>query len=83
MKCLVCALVMGVLFFALTPGVLLTIPPSPIPQGMSCKYDGWVVQLGTDKYAGGCATSWAAAGVHAAVFAVLAFILCWFTCDRM
>lgn len=82
MKCLISSLVLGVLFFALSPGVILTLPPVQDSKGV-CKYQGYVVQLSQDKHAGGCATSYFAAGVHAAVFAVLCFFMCWFCCDYM
>ena len=80
---LVCALVAGVLFFALSPGVLLTLPPAPTPSGEHCKHNGVFIQLSTSKYAGGCSTSYATVGVHAAVFAVVCGFLCYFCCDRM
>lgn len=54
------AVVAGLLFFALTPGVILTLPPSS-----NC---GPFIQLNTSK---SCATSYIAAFVHALVFIVV------------
>lgn len=87
-KCLICALIAGALFFALTPGVLVTLPPtyttsSSISKG-ECPHSGVWIQMSTlEGTGGGCATSYAAAGVHAAVFALIVFVCCWFWCDHM
>lgn len=54
------ALVAAILFFILTPGVLLTIPPSS-----GC---GPFLQLTKNK---SCSTSYIAAGVHALVFLIV------------
>lgn len=64
----VCALVAGVLFFALTPGVLLTLPPE----------DGCDVFIQLGKNHGGCATGWGPAIVHSVVFAFVVFLICFF-----
>lgn len=67
MKCLLCAVVSAVLFFVLSPGVLLTLPPA-------CNGD---VFLAIDKEkSSNCVTSYTAAAVHALVFGVLIFFLC-------
>lgn len=67
-KSLVCGLLAGVLFFILTPGVLLTLPPEN-----GCDI---FVQLG--KHNGGCATGWGPAVVHSVVFAFVMFLICFF-----
>jgi Protein of unknown function (DUF3339) len=54
------ALVAAILFFILTPGVLLTIPPAS-----GC---GLFVQLTKNK---SCSTSYMAAGVHTLVFLIV------------
>lgn len=54
------AVVAGVLFFVLTPGVILTLPPSP-----GC---GPFIQLNGTK---SCATSYIAAAVHSLVFIIV------------
>lgn len=66
MKCLLCAVVLAVLFFVLSPGVLLTLPP--------CKGGKVLLSLQDDK--DNCSTSYTAAAVHALVFGVLVFLLC-------
>ena len=66
MKCLLCASICAVLFFCLSPGVLLTLPPS-------CDKKILMV-LKDDKC---CATSYKAAAVHAVVFFVLCFLSCY------
>jgi hypothetical protein len=74
MKCLLASVLLGVLFFALSPGVLLTLPPVK-----GCKSQkGVLLQLWRKDVdetcgAGGCATSWEAALVHAVVFSLVAF----------
>lgn len=71
MKCLLASVLLGVLFFALSPGVLLTLPPV---KGCESERKGVLLQLWRkDEDAGGCATSWEAALVHAVVFSVVAF----------
>ena len=52
MKCLLCAVVSAVLFFVLSPGVLLTLPP--------CKGGKVLLSLQDDK--DNCSTSYTAAG---------------------
>lgn len=67
MKCVVCAVVLAVMFFLLSPGVLVTLPPK-------CKGKA-IMPIVVDK---GCATSHEAALVHALIFGVLAWlVLCW------
>jgi hypothetical protein len=68
LNCVICSLVCGILFFALTPGVLLTLPPK-------CNKKVFLA-LKDNKH--GCATSYEAAGVHAVVFALVMFIICLF-----
>ena len=76
MKCLLASVLLGVLFFALSPGVLLTLPPV---KGCESQTKGVLLQLWrkdvdeTCVGAGGCATSWEAALVHAVVFSLVAF----------
>lgn len=65
---LICSLIMGLLFFVLSPGILLTLPPS---SGCS----GVFMQL--KDYKDECATSYAAAAVHAVVFALVVFAICY------
>ncbi len=63
---LICSLVGAVLFFVLSPGVLLTLPP---------KCHGKVfLALKDDKNC--CSTSYVAALVHSLVFAVVMFLIC-------
>jgi hypothetical protein len=68
-KCLVCAFVGAVLFFVLSPGVLLTLPPK-------CNNKVFLA-LKDDKQ--GCSTSYMAAFVHSLVFGVVMFLLCLMT----
>jgi len=69
-KCLACSIVGAVLFFVLSPGVLLTLPPK-------C-HNKVFLALKDDKNC--CSTSYAAAGVHALVFGLVLFLLCFFIC---
>lgn len=69
LKCLVCAVVSAVLFFVLTPGVLLTLPP--------CKNGSVFLALQKEKKKNDvCVTSYEAAAVHALVFGVVMFLVC-------
>ena len=86
--CALMALVSAVLFFILSPGVLLTLPKA---HGTGC---GVFMQLAkpkktagangvpsqVDREQGGCATSYAACAVHALLFGLLMFGLCFFMC---
>jgi len=63
-KCLMCAMMFAALFFVLSPGVLLTLPPA-------CK--GKVFMAMKDDKC--CATSCSAAAVHALVFGLVVFVL--------
>jgi hypothetical protein len=71
--CLVCALLMSLLFFLLSPGVLLTLPPNK-----NC--DAWMELKNKE---GGCATSYEAVLVHTAVFFLLAFMASYLVCNCM
>ncbi len=64
-KSLVCSIVGAILFFVLSPGVLLTLPP---------KCHGKVLVALKDDNC--CSTSYAAAGVHAVVFGIVMFLIC-------
>lgn len=66
MKCFLFAVVTATLFFVLSPGVLLTLPPC----------NGGKVLLSLQDDNDNCATSYTAAAVHALVFGVLVFLLC-------
>lgn len=86
LKCLMASLVFGALFFALSPGVLLTLPPTHLlfkeAEG-SCTHNGLWVQIAQMGGEGCCATSYQAVAVHTVVFMLLVFICCWFGCDSM
>ena len=87
LKCLMASLVFGALFFALSPGVLLTLPPTHLlfkeAEG-ACTHNGLWVQIAQRGGEGGCcATSYQAVAVHTVVFMLLVFICCWFGCDSM
>lgn len=69
---LICALVLSVFFFALSPGVLLTLPPNK-----NCDV---VMQL---HKGGGCSTSYEAALVHSVVFFVVAFLVLYMGCSML
>ena len=71
-KCLACAGAGAFLFFVLSPGVLLTLPPK-------CK-GKWLLALKDDKNC--CSTSYFAAFIHAIVFAIVSFFLCFFLCKN-
>lgn len=73
LKCFICALVSAVLFFLLSPGVLLTLPP--------CKNGSIFMTLNKDKNNDKCVTSYEAAAVHALVFGVVMFLICLATKD--
>ena len=72
-KCLICALVGGVLFFVLSPGVLLTLPPT-------CRGKVFVALKDQEKDSGACATSYSAVAVHSVVFGLVMFLICFFMC---
>lgn len=86
--CALMALVSAVLFFILSPGVLLTLPKA---KGTGC---GVFMQLAkpqkktgessapssADREQGGCATSYAACAVHALIFGLLMFGVCFMMC---
>lgn len=65
-KCAMCAAVCGLLFFVLSPGVLLTIP-----TGKGCK-----TFMALKNAKSECATSYKAAAVHALLFALCCFGVC-------
>lgn len=68
LKCFLLALGSAVLFFALSPGVLLTLPP--------CTNGSPFIALNKDKDKNDdCVTSYEAAGLHAVIFGILMFIL--------
>lgn len=69
LKCLACALVSAALFFVLSPGVLLTLPPA-------CKKQTF---MALKDHKGECATSYEAVAVHAVIFGVLCFLVCYFS----
>lgn len=85
LKCSIVSLVFGILFFVLSPGVLLTLPPSSSifpdeKEGNLCK-GGVFTQIGIGSGRGGmCATTYASVAVHSVVFMLLVFVLCWFGC---
>ena len=90
LKCSIVSLVFGILFFVLSPGVLLTLPPSSSifseekteGEGM-CK-GGVLTQIGMGGGMGGaCATTYAAVAVHSVIFMLIVFVLCWFGCGFM
>lgn len=66
-KCFSCALFCAIFFFILSPGVVLTLPPE-------CK--GKVFTVLKDEKC--CATSYKAAAVHALVFGLVCFFICFF-----
>lgn len=67
-KSLFCSLFAGILFFALSPGVILTLPPE----------DGCDVFFQLGKSHGGCSTGWGPVIVHSFVFAFIVFAICFF-----
>lgn len=69
-KCLICAIISAVLFFALSPGVLLTLPPK-------CKNEVFI-QIHKDSE---CATSYEAVAVHSVIFGLLCIGVCYFVCS--
>ena len=75
-KCLLCSVISTALFFMLSPGVLLTLPPTHNTQ---C--DGEILMV-LNKSNDECATSYAAAAVHAVIFGVLMFLMCMFICKE-
>lgn len=85
LKCSIVSLVFGILFFVLSPGVLLTLPPSSsiFPEEKELCNGGVFVQMGTGGRGGGCATTYAAVAVHSVVFMLLVFVCCWFGCGYM
>lgn len=86
LKCSIVSLVFGILFFVLSPGVLLTLPPSTsiFPEEKELCKGGVFFQMGTvGGRGGGCATTYAAVAVHSVVFMLLVFVCCWFGCGYM
>ena len=73
--CLVCALLMSLLFFLLSPGVFLTLTTN---KKSGCGY--WMELKNKD---GGCATSYEAVLVHTVVFFFLTFASCYLVCNCM
>lgn len=74
-KCLIVFVVSYLLFFALSPGVLLTLPPG---KGSGCK-----VPMQLEKSSNkNCATSMEAVAVHAAIFSLLMALICFFCCQN-
>lgn len=68
LKCFLLALGSAVLFFVLSPGVLLTLPP--------CSNGSPFIALHKDKDKNDdCVTSYEAAGLHAVIFGILMFIV--------
>lgn len=68
LKCFLLSLGSAVLFFALSPGVLLTLPP--------CKDGSPFIALHKDNDKNdNCVTSYEAAGLHAVIFGILMFML--------
>jgi hypothetical protein len=59
------AIISAILFFILSPGVLLTLPPT-------CNNDIFM----TLRHNNDCNTSYLAAAVHALVFGVVMFTIC-------
>lgn len=91
LKCSIVSLVFGILFFVLSPGVLLTLPPSSsifsdekTEGGDICK-GGVFAQIGRvgSGRGGMCATTYAAVAVHSVIFMLIVFVLCWFGCGFM
>lgn len=87
-KCSIVSLVFGILFFVLSPGVLLTLPPSssifPEEKALDCNNGGVFAQIGNGGGRGGaCATTYAAVAVHSVVFMLIVFACCWFGCGYM
>ena len=72
MHCATCALIGALLFFALSPGILLTLPPK-------CKGKVFVALKDDDN---GCATSYGSAALHAALFGLILFGVICFVCCR-
>jgi hypothetical protein len=70
-KCLILSILGAVLFFALSPGVLLTFTVGK--KSEKCKGNSFLA-LRHDK--DNCSTSYAAAGVAAVVFGILLFLVC-------
>ena len=63
---LMCGAACAVLFFALSPGVLITIPPKcPNKIFMNIKKDN------------GCSTSYESAAVHSVIFWLVASLICY------
>ena len=72
-NCLVLTLVGTVLFFVLSPGILLTLPP---------KCDGKTLAAMSDDE-NGCATSYSSVVVHSVVFALVVYGVCYFGLKRI
>lgn len=62
------------LFFLLSPGVLVTLPPTPnTDKTAEADKCGLWFQLGAGKH--GCATNWPAVILHTLLFGLLMFVL--------
>jgi hypothetical protein len=62
------------LFFLLSPGVLVTLPPTHNADGTADKDKcGILLQLAHGK--GGCATNWAAVILHTLLFGLIMFVI--------
>lgn len=73
-KCIIVLVVTYGLFFALSPGVLLTLPPS--------KTSGCGVPMQLEKKNNkNCATSLEAVATHAGIFAAIMTVACYFCCQ--
>jgi hypothetical protein len=70
---LICAGILSVLFFLLSPGVLLTLPPNN-----SCN-----VFMQLHKNNDECATSYQAALVHSVVFFIVALLVIHMVCSML
>lgn len=63
-KCFILAIISGVLFFLLSPGVLVTLPQTK----KDCEITQQIKKLS-------CATSYEAAGTHAGIFTLIIFCI--------
>ena len=72
-KSFLCAVICAVLFFALSPGVLLTLPPN-------CHGKVFMAMKKDTNGSSCCATSYEAAAVHALIFGILCYLVCYFLC---
>jgi hypothetical protein len=60
------------LFFLLSPGVILTLPPTPNKDSGADQCGVWF-QLGAGKH--GCATNWPAVVLHTLLFGLLMYVI--------